>query len=136
MQASHKPERAIAVMKAGMVDFPNLALALELARSLKAGGKPEEAERVLVAAPAPAVMPADQWALWREGAELFATLGRPEKSVEIYRRIFGVEELPRDLRARWLVDARKVALAANEPELAAAWKANLDEIVARMVEEK
>lgn len=136
LRSAGHPDRSIAVLEAGMVEHPNVALALELARELKAAGRLAESARVLSAAPLPPVAPADQWALECDCARLSSEEGRPDRAVEIYRRVLGIAALPRELRAHWLVDAGKAAVAAGEPRQAAEWKAELDEIVARMVEEK
>jgi len=136
LQSAGHPDRAIAVLETAMVEHPNMALAWELAHEFQVAGRTADSIRALSAAPIPAVPPPDQWALACACAQLFSAEGRADQAVEIYRRIFSIAALPRELHAHWLVDARKAAVAANEPEQAETWRRNLDEIVAKMVEEK
>jgi len=124
-----KPGDATAAARVALNERPGLlALSMALARRLKDAGQPEEAAGVVAPVAGMKSFAPDQWALAREAAQLLASSRHPERAVEVYRHLFSAAALPLALRAPWLAEARKAALAASDPGQAAAWGNEADSI--------
>ncbi len=80
--------KALAALREGMARRPNFALALALAERLLGEGERDEAMHVLGTAALADPLPADQWVMVRNAAELCADERRPDLAVELYRHLF------------------------------------------------
>lgn len=115
---------------------PSPALALAVAARLQSADRAAAALAALESAGFPDRLRPDQWALAREAARLFEAFGRPAEAVGVYRRLFAQADLPGSVRGPWLVDARRCALAAGQGAQAAAWKGEIDALVAGILRDK
>lgn len=136
LEASGHSSRALAVLREGLSEHPNLALGVALAQRLRLAGERAEAERALDLARTVTEMRPDEWGLEHEAAELFGAMGRHDRAVETYRRLFEAAGIPSEVRARWLVDALRHALDAKDPAQAESWKRDLDDAVAQILRKK
>jgi len=128
------PEAAVRLGRTGMKSVPSLGLALCLAPRLAAAGHVDEAAKDLLAAAAlPASAGADQWGLLHAAAEFLLAQNRPAAALEAYRRLLAVEALPPSVRASWLLDGQKAAVAAGDGAQASAWKAAIPATVDRIL---
>ena len=126
-----KPGDATAAARAALNLRPGLlVLNLALARRLAAAGRLDEAAAAAAPVAGMKTFATDQWALAREAAQLLASSRHPERAVEIYRHLLGGDALPLALRAPWLLEAGKAALAASDPAQAAAWRREFDGLTA------
>jgi len=133
LDAANRPDEAVSVARAALRERPGLfALRVGLAQRLLRAGKLAEAAAALAPAAKTRAFAADQWALARDGAQLLVASGDPKNAVEIYRHLFGVKALPTELRAQWLVEARGVAVSANDLKQADAWQKDLDDLKAQL----
>ena len=73
-------------------------------------------------------LPPDEWALAREAALQLERLARPVRALELWRRIFATDSLPRELRVAWLPEATRAANAAADLPLAIEWAKALAEL--------
>jgi hypothetical protein len=62
-------------------------------------------------------------------ALLLVELERPVRAVEIWRTLFGIAAMPRELRVAWLGDAIKAAQAAKDLSQASAWEGARNELI-------
>lgn len=120
---------AIDAGKAAMKTAPNLALALSLGRLLQASGNKEEAAWTVADAANAAGGSSENWELIREAAVFLGTSGRPAEALDIYRKLFLIEQVPPEMKSHWLVEAREVALSAGEIGQAAEWKDEISRAV-------
>lgn len=104
---------------------PSLALGVTLARQLQAAGDRVAARSVLRFAEGLKNLPSDEWALARDAAELMAANENVEGALPLYRTLLSAKTMPVELRSAWLKGAAKVASAARNPHLAAAWEQEL-----------
>ena len=124
-----KPGDATAAARAALKERPGLlALSVALAHRLALAGRLDEAAGVVAPVAGMKTFAPDQWALARDAAQLLASSRHPERAVDIYRHLFSAASLPLELRAPWLVEARKAALAASDPKQAAEWAKDLDDL--------
>ena len=128
LDAAGQHEEAMAVVRAAQRDVPNLAVAVTLARRLSEAGDNASAANALGFAPLLKAFSANEWALAREAAQLLEACGRPSRAEEVWRNLLAIEALPPELRAPWLADARKTALAAKDTAQAEAWAEELDRL--------
>jgi uncharacterized protein (TIGR03790 family) len=124
--AKRAPE-AMTLLRQTAREDPSLAVAVALADRLEAVRGKAEAVQVLSAAPLPAKIRPDEWALVRLIAQRLQHAGAPGAAVKVYQALFSDEDLPRELRAAWLHEAAETAASARDASQAAAW---LDELSA------
>jgi uncharacterized protein (TIGR03790 family) len=127
LDASGEQGEAIAVGKAGMKEVPNLALALALANRLDSVGNKEQASWVVTSAAGNAETSPGSWELIREAAVFLAAHRRAPEAIDLYRRLFSVDQIPAAVRAGWLAEARELALQAGDTGLAAQWRMEMDQ---------
>lgn len=127
LDAEGKGQQAIDVGKAAMKEVPSLALALAVAGRLQASGITEEATWLVKGAADSADTSYSNWELICEGASFLAANKKSAEAVDLYRKLFAVDSIPLGVRAVWLDQARKVALAGGDFGQAAEWKEELDQ---------
>ncbi len=127
---------AIDAGKGAMKTAPNLALALALGRLLQASGNKEEAAWTVADAANAAGTSSESWELVREAAVFLATIGRSAEALDIYRKLFLIDQVPPEIRSHWLVEAREVALSAGDAAQAAEWKNEISRSVAKSLDGK
>jgi uncharacterized protein (TIGR03790 family) len=133
LESEGRADDAISVARAALNEQPSIfVLRVALAQRLQDQGKPEEAASVLAPAANIAAFAPDQWALARDAAQLFAALRQPGNAVEVYRHLLGLDALPVELRAKWLVEAAQAAVSANDSKQAAAWQKDLEDLTIQM----
>ena len=125
LDAAGKQAEAIEAGKAGMKQVPNLALALALAKRLETSGNPEEATWFVIDAAESADMSASNWELMCEAASMISADRKWSEAVDLYRKLFDVDAIPAAVRAPWLAEARRIALAGGDAGQAAQWKAEM-----------
>jgi len=126
--ATDRHAEALTVARTAQRATPNLALGLALSGLLRDAGDKDGAVSALGFIALLKTLPTDEWALAREAALQLDTLGRPARAVDLWKTIFAVEALPRELRVAWLPEASKVAVAAKDAAQAAAWEKTLLEL--------
>jgi uncharacterized protein (TIGR03790 family) len=136
LDSQRKPEEAVSTLREALDREPNLAIGVALARRLQSPGSSGEAIRILASALERDPLPTDHWALAREAADMLSAGGRPDLALAAYRRLFAINDLPAGMRAQWLVSARAAAVAAHNPEQAAAWKRDLNRTVDEILSQK
>jgi uncharacterized protein (TIGR03790 family) len=129
----HLSDRALPVLRSAMQARPSLALGIELARRLRAGGYTADAAEALKPALRGPIAVPGEWGALAQAASLAETLGRPDLAEAAYRRLLAMPALTDHLRAHWLVDAQKAAEAAHDPDQAAEWRRQLDVTVAALL---
>lgn len=129
LQSGAHRDEAIRLARTAQRDVPSIAVGLALARRLREGKENESAVSALgFVAMLPTFRP-DEWALAREVALLLVELERPVRAVEIWRTLFGIAAMPRELRVAWLGDAIKAAQAAKDLSQASAWEGARNELI-------
>jgi uncharacterized protein (TIGR03790 family) len=113
---------AIKAGRAGMKASPSLALALALAMRLEAAGNKDEGIWMVKEAVDTADTGPTGWSLIHGAARFLATRSRSAEAVDVYRKLFDIEMLPRALKLDWLGEARLVALDAGDSAQAADWQ--------------
>jgi uncharacterized protein (TIGR03790 family) len=136
LDVSGDPAAALAEGRAALAKTPSLALGVAVGERLRAAGDSAGVEKALGSVDAWGELQPDQWALAHEAAQLLEACGRPGSALPIYRRLFSYPQLPWSMRGPWLVDARRAALAAGDGAQAAAWKKDLDALIAHVLREK
>ena len=129
LDAAGRRVEATALAVSAQRNGPNLALGVALAQRLREAGDNDAAGTALEFATGAGSFEPTEWALVREAAQLLASCGRAAKACDVWRTLFASPNLPRDLRLAWLPDAGKVALAARDSGQAAAWHAELAELI-------
>jgi hypothetical protein len=127
LDAVNQSAEATALARAALAAKPDLALGIALAERLHAAGDPDAAS-ALGFAVLLKDFSANEWALARQAAQLLVACGRPSSAVEVWRALFAVTLLPRELRLAWLPEAKSAALAAKESNQAAAWQREFEEL--------
>jgi hypothetical protein len=122
LDAASKSTEAIETGRAGMKEVPNLALAIALAGRLDAAGLTAQAVWLLKDAVEAAGPATGNWELMREAAMFLATHGRSAEAIDLFRKLFDIEQIPAAVKAPWLVEAHRVALDAGDTGQAAQWK--------------
>jgi hypothetical protein len=125
LDAAGRKTEAIAVGTAGMAQAPNLALGLALAERLEDAGSGDQAVWVLKAAAEGADTSTGNWGVLREAASFLADHGRSAEAIDVYRKLLDIEAIPGPVRAAWLSEARRVALASGDAGQAAEWQAEI-----------
>ncbi len=125
-----KPLDAIAAGRDGMKHAPNLALALALARRLRASGNTDEPVWIVKGAAVSADAATGNWEVLREAASFLAQVKRPAEAIDVYRKLFAIDMIPLPVKSPWLNEARRVALESGDAGQAAEW----NEEAARAVE--
>ncbi len=121
-------DQALALARATQRNRPSLALGLALTRLLSEAGDNESAASALGFVALLKALPPDEWALAREAALQLERLARPVRALELWRRIFATDSLPRELRVAWLPEATRAANAAADLPLAIEWAKALAEL--------
>jgi uncharacterized protein (TIGR03790 family) len=122
LDADGKKGDAIEAGKAAMKVAPNLALAFALSQRLRFEGNKEEAAWVIKGAADAAEPSASNWELLRESAVFLASDGRTGEAIDIYRKLFAVDQIPPAVRSPWMAEARQVALVSGDTAQAAEWE--------------
>jgi len=122
---------ATALAVSAQRDAPSLVVGVALAQRLRAAGDLEAAASAVGFVPMLRVYRPDEWAVAREAALVLEACGRPARSIEVWRILFAIPELPAELRMAWLGDARDAALAVKDAGQAAAWERERDELAAK-----
>jgi uncharacterized protein (TIGR03790 family) len=130
LEAAGNPAEAIAFANAAQRDAPSLPVWVALAERLHAAGKRDLAAPTRGRLPGSQPLRPDEWGLAREAARWLERVGDSPAAMEVWRGLFALEMLPRELRLLWLPEARPTALAANDAAQAAAWQAQIDELSA------
>ena len=123
LDAAGRAEEATALVESAQRERPSLAVAVALAGRLREAGRNEAAGAALEAVVRPGKFESTEWALAREAALLLESGGRASRAVEVWRRLFAAENLPRVARTAWLPEAVQCAAAAKENAQADAWRA-------------
>lgn len=105
---------------------PSLALGVALARRLAEKGDRTGAAEALGFASNLVLIPADEWALTREAAQLLETTGSATRAVAVWRILLAQKNLPAELRTAWLPEARRVAQTAGNGTQAAEWQKEIE----------
>lgn len=126
LEATRRGDEARRVGVRALRDAPNLALGVELARRMSDAGDATAAANALGFVALLQGFAADEWGLAAEAARLLATCGRPASAVAVWKALFALETLPRELRVAWLPDAEVAAKAAREVALALKWNGELE----------
>ncbi|HUR57840.1 MAG TPA: TIGR03790 family protein [Opitutaceae bacterium] len=121
LEAEGRRDEAVALARAAQTSAPSLAIGLALARRLHAGGDNDAAASALGFAGVAKTFAPNEWALAREAAQFLESAGRPRRALEIWQTLLAIPALPAELRAAWLPEARKAALAAKDDAQAEAW---------------
>ena len=119
---AERRDEALVLARSAQRTVPSLALGLALSRLLRDAGDNETAASALGFIALLKTLPTDEWALAREAALQLETLGRPARAVELWRTLFAVEALPRELRLAWLREASHAAIAAHDLTSATEWE--------------
>jgi uncharacterized protein (TIGR03790 family) len=122
LDGAGRPAEALALGERAMKTVPNLALALDLARRLAEGGNLDQAAGTLQDAGNAADSSVGNWELLRESAAFLSAHHRSAEGLELYRKLFDIDALPRGIRVAWLAEARAAALDAGESAQAADWE--------------
>lgn len=125
LEAGSKADEALGLLRRTMAERPSLAPAMALALRLEHAGDTIGARQALAFASRLKNIPADDWALTRLVALRLQAEGSTGQAVEVWANLLATPGLPPELRAPWLDEARKVALAAGNTTLAEAWKKEL-----------
>lgn len=121
----HRDE-ATAFARAAQREAPCLAVGLELAQRLAAGGDHAGAARTLGFATQLKFFLADEWALAREIGLLLEKWEQPTSAMQLWRSLLKSPGMPADLRRAWLGEARRAAMAARDLTQADEWQRDLD----------
>jgi uncharacterized protein (TIGR03790 family) len=132
LDAQDKKPEAVLVGKAGMKQFPSLALALAVARRLQAEGSVDEATWVAQAAAEAADVTPSNWELIGEAASLVSANKNSAEAIDLYRKLFEADTIPRPARLAWLADARQVALRGGDTGQAAEWQEEIDQAAGKV----
>jgi uncharacterized protein (TIGR03790 family) len=127
LDAQGKKPEAVQVGKAGMKQFPSLVLGLALARRLEGLGSVDEATWVAQEAAEGAEVTPANWELIGEAASLVSANKNSAEAIDLYRKLFEADAIPRQARLAWLADARDVALRGGDTGQAAEWKEEMDQ---------
>ena len=122
LDAAGRNSEAINAGKAGMKAAPNLALALALARRVRATGNADEPVWIIQSSVQSAEPSPDNWGLMREVAQFLAAQRRYAESIDVYRKLFAADSIPAAVRYSWLAEARRTALDAGDIGQAAEWE--------------
>jgi tetratricopeptide (TPR) repeat protein len=122
LDAAGRNSEAIDAGKAGMRAAPNLALALALARRVRATGNADEPVWIIQSSVQSAEPSPDNWGLMREVAQFLAAQRRYAESIDVYRKLFASDSIPAAVRFSWLAEARRAALDAGDIGQAAEWE--------------
>jgi uncharacterized protein (TIGR03790 family) len=130
LEAGGQRAEAIAAGISAQRERPSLAVAIALAQALRESGEPDAAANALGFVPLLKSLDASEWAIAREAAQLLEHCGRPMRALDVWRTLFAVAALPRELRVAWLPEAVKTARATGDHSQAAAWEKQLSELTA------
>ncbi len=126
LEATKRGDEARRLGVRALRETPNLALGVELARRISEAGEPAVAANALgFAALLPTFAP-DEWGLAAEAARLLATCGRTASAVEVWKTLFAIAALPRELRVAWLPEAEAAAKSARDVAQALTWHGELE----------
>lgn len=125
-----RPDEARRVGEEGLRQAPGLALALAVAERARAAGDADRARDAFRGVVLPSPLPADHWGLVAEAAGFLDRVGEASRAVGYWRSLLAADELPQELRRRWLAEALAAATRANEAEQASRWRRELAESVA------
>lgn len=121
LDAADRSSEALAVARAAQREAPSLAVGVEWARRLAAAGDRKGAVAALGFARLIQSYPTGEWALAEQAAALLRSWDEPAGATDVYRALLGTEELPRELRLKWLPEAKSAAVAAGDRRQADAW---------------
>ena len=133
LDAQGHRDDATAFGRSAQREAPCLALGLELARRLLAGGDSAGAAQAIGFAAQLKFFLTDEWGLAREVALLLEKVERPASAVDVWRSLFKSPEIPAEVRLAWLGDARRAALAAKDSAQADTWQRELAALQAPVV---
>lgn len=129
LDAAKKGAEALTLAQEIQRKTPSLALGLELSRRLQAAQKKPAAVDALGFVRHLRQIRPDEWALVRDCAVQLERLGAPAQAREVYRTLLREPNLPRDLRAPWLREAKTAATNARDYDQAATWGRELDDLI-------
>lgn len=125
LDAEGRNQAAIDAGRSGMKEAPSMALALALARRIRASGNIEEATSFVAGVIDSADPSTTNWALLHEAAAFLAENKSSDAAVDLYRKLFAVDAIPASVRSVWLDEARRAALDAGDAGQAAEWMAEM-----------
>jgi uncharacterized protein (TIGR03790 family) len=132
LDAADDEDEALALARAAQASAPTFAVGFELARRLQASGDTKAAAEALGFLPYLNHIRTDEWALARDAATLLERVGDSARAVAVYRNLFREPNLPRELRAPWLREARVSALNAGDYAQAAAWEREIGDLMMKV----
>jgi len=121
LETGGKKDEALALLRREAQAHAQLPVAVALAERLEAAGNPTAAAEALGAVTLKSEIQPDEWALVRLAGHRLVEDGAAAKAVSVYLHLFSDAKLPSELRAAWLEEARRAAVAAGDPVQAAAW---------------
>lgn len=136
LEAEGKADEALAVARAAQRERPSVVVGLALAQRLQAAGDMKAAADALGFFPHLESLPADEWGLAQQAAELLSAGGKAAEGVRVYRNLLRARGIPRGLRRTWLPDAINVTLAARDSRQADVWRKELAKINEEILQEK
>jgi uncharacterized protein (TIGR03790 family) len=136
LEAAGQHAEAIAAGISAQREVPSLVVAVALAQRLRERGDLDGGANALGFVPLLKTFEATEWALAREAAQLLEHCGRPARALDVWRALFAITAVPRELRVAWLPEAVKTARAASDLSQAAAWEKHVEELTAVAAEKK
>lgn len=122
LDSDNQKDASIEMGKQEMKEVPNLALALALADRLSAAGLTSESVWMLKDAVESAPTASSNWELIREAAEFLSERGRSAEAIDMFRKLFEIDQIPKTSRLQWLAEGYAVALDAGDSSQASQWK--------------
>ncbi len=121
IKASGDIKEAIKVGESGFRKSPGIALGLRLAELFIEQKKPAKASKKLQFLTHVTFFNSEDWGLVKKCADLLKNIGKLNSAIEIYKNLLTDENLPDVLRKKLLNNGSKIALSANNFELARDW---------------
>jgi uncharacterized protein (TIGR03790 family) len=122
LDVDNQKDESIEMGKAEMKEVPSLALALALADRLAAAGLVSQSVWVLKDAVESASTASSNWELIREAAQFLSARGRSAEAIDMFQKLFEIDQIPKASRLQWLAEAHAVALDAGDSNQASQWK--------------
>ncbi|HEX2099550.1 MAG TPA: TIGR03790 family protein [Candidatus Synoicihabitans sp.] len=129
-EAAGRTEEAREDLREIAMARPSVALALDLARRWQASSEVDRAREVVDAVALPATPVTNDWGLLAELARAQRELESLSSALRTWQHLLG-SPLPRELRLRWLREARPLATEAGNDALGRQWDDELAELSRR-----
>lgn len=129
LDLAHKEAEATALARTMQTKQPSFAVGYELAWRLEAAGDKPGAVAALGFAPFLENFRTDEWALAHEAAVLLERLGASDKAVGLYVHLLKEQNMPAEVLAPWLREARAAAIHAGDNQQAAVWQKELGDLI-------